>query len=445
MFDFIPLLPEKMVLASMSDPNKYLGGDNWLLARPFRKGTWIMIIVVALLLVITMKILSWRPIRWNQKHGISNKSKEITHLTFSFFFLLILAYYEGALIMFFSSDTSLAFDDIKDVMKLYPHRKLMMREAYDVYYLHHVISGDKDYTEFWNRVKQHPEETVFTSVEEVFRKFPGGGVVIHESEKAIRTYLDECGGKRKEHFDAFVQGRAEYRNIIATKNSPLGPILNYGIRLLQERGSTPSFKSSWNMNHTDCQSLRKRPPPSMSMQLRHFSYLFFSLLASIFICFAIFSGEIIWVTILKYFPFLGSKIAGIDIQEETQYYAEPDLQHYIRNPLFYSLNVLEAVGLNYHGKKCMEEKLGWSCQTNQFKVILKTFTCDIFIIKTNPEDTIYSLKKIIEKQSGIPINLQRLVFSGFVLDNDMKRLKEYKILNNSIVNCTIELNKSHSI
>ena len=293
MFDFVPLLPEKMVLASMSDPNKYLGGDNWLLARPFRKATWIMIAFVALLLVIAMKILSWRPTCWNRLHGISNKSKEITYLTFSFFFLLILAYYEGALIMFFSSDTSLAFNDIKDVMKLYPQRKLMMREAYDVYYIHHVKTGDKDYTEFWNRVKQHPEETVFTSVEEVFGKFPGGGVVIHESEKAIRTYLEECGGKRKEHFDAFVQGRAEYRNLIVTKNSPLGPILNYGTRLLLERGSTLSFKSSWSMSHTDCRSLRTRPPPSMSMQLRHFSYLFFSLMASFFICFTIFSGEII--------------------------------------------------------------------------------------------------------------------------------------------------------
>ena len=124
---------------------------------------------------------------------------------------------------------------------------------------------------------------------------------------------------------------------------------------------------------------------------------------------------------------------------------EPDSKNYFQNPLFYSLNVLEAMGLNYRGNEGTEESLGRSRQTNQFQIILKTFTCDIFIIKTDPKDTIHSLKKTIEKESGIPVNLQRLVFSGFVLDNDLKKLKDYGVLNYSIVNCTIQLtNKSYS-
>ena len=349
MFDFVPLLPEKMVLASMSDPSKYLGGDNWLLARPFRKDAWIMIFLVATIMIVVMKVLSWK----KESGSLSKKPMEITYISFSFFFLIVLSYYEGALIMFFSSDTNLPFDDIKDVMNLYPHRKLMMRKAYDVFYLHHVQSGDKDYEQFWNRVKRNPEETVFTSVEEVFRKFPDGGVVIHESEPAIRTYLDSCGGKRKEHFDAFVKGNAEYRNLIVTKGSPLGPILRYGTRLLLERGATPSFKSSWNMNHTDCHALRNRPEPSMSMQLRHFAYLFFSLLISFLMCLIIFSGEILEnyleISWTKFFPFLKPKTRVIEDQFEYEPNIEPTSKKF-RNPFLVSLYVLEAVGLNYHGK-----------------------------------------------------------------------------------------------
>ena len=64
------------------------------------------------------------------------------------------------------------FNDIKDAMNLYPRRKLMMREGYDIYFQHYVESGDKDYVEFWNRVKNNPRETVFAHVDDVFERFP---------------------------------------------------------------------------------------------------------------------------------------------------------------------------------------------------------------------------------------------------------------------------------
>ena len=104
-----------MVLASMSDPSKYLGGDNWLLARPFRKDAWIMIFLVATIMIVVIKVLS----RKKESGRLSKKPMEITYISFSFFFLIVLSYYEGALIMFFSSDTNLPFDNIKDVMNLY--------------------------------------------------------------------------------------------------------------------------------------------------------------------------------------------------------------------------------------------------------------------------------------------------------------------------------------
>ena len=58
---------------------------------------------------------------------------------------------------------------------MYPQRKLLMREGYDIYYLSHVESGDKDYIEFWNRVQNQPKESVFSSLHDVFQRFPEKG------------------------------------------------------------------------------------------------------------------------------------------------------------------------------------------------------------------------------------------------------------------------------
>ena len=216
MFDFIPVVSDRMVLASMSSLNTYLGGDNWLLIRPFRKETWCMILVTTFTLIIYINVFSLTRKCLNIPREISVKVTNIVYVTVSFFFVLIVAYYEGALIMFFSTDTAFTFDTIKDVMALYPSKKLMMREGWDVYYKHYVNSGDKDYIEFWDRVKLIPEETVFTSVDEVFRKFPEGNMVIHELEGAIEYYFSRCGGETKEHFDAYVKGRMEYHNLVVT-------------------------------------------------------------------------------------------------------------------------------------------------------------------------------------------------------------------------------------
>ena len=358
MFDFVPVVSDRMVLASMSDPNTYLGGDDWLLVRPFRKDTWCMIAIIILVLISTIKLFSLR-LDCIRENGFkfSESARNIAYLTVSFFFMLVLAYYEGALIMFFSSNTSSVFDDIKGVMSLYPDRKLMVREGYDVYYLEKVESGDKDYVEFWNRVKNNPEETVFTNVEDVFQRFSEGGVVIHELEGTIKAYLHRCGGERTKYFDAYVRGRVEHHNLIVTKNSPLGPILNYGSRVLLERGSLTDFKSTLRKNYTECKSLHQRKPQSMSMQFRHFWYLFISLMFSFLVCVFILIGELGWKIIIRFFPGLAQKPNKSEASKLFLLNRECTRKRHILNPAFYSLYAFGAFNRrDYHKKNIRNEK-----------------------------------------------------------------------------------------
>ena len=61
-FDFVPVVSERMILASMTDPNTYLGGDNWMLARPFTKDTWFMILITTVIFLTIMKLFSFLPV-----------------------------------------------------------------------------------------------------------------------------------------------------------------------------------------------------------------------------------------------------------------------------------------------------------------------------------------------------------------------------------------------
>ena len=81
--------------------------------------------------------------------------------------MLIEIYYEGALTMFLTTEKGVSFKSIKDVMKAYPEWKLMMRSGFEVYYMHHVESGDEDYLTFWDRVETKPKESVFHGVNQV--------------------------------------------------------------------------------------------------------------------------------------------------------------------------------------------------------------------------------------------------------------------------------------
>ena len=445
MFDFIPVVLDQMVLASMSDLYSYHGEDGWFLLRPFRKETWFGILIFTFLLITLMIVLSMKIRCVNMvPKGFSLKLKKCVYVTLSFFFLIILAYYEGALIMFFSSETAWDFDTIKDVMKLYPHRKLMVREGYDIHYQQYVNSGDNDYVEFWDRVKNNPEETVFTTVDEVFERFPEGNMVLHELDGAIDYYLTRCGGKTKEHFDVYVKDKLEYHNLIVTKNSPLGPILRYGSRIILERGLLADFKSTWNEISVDCSSLMKRPSPSMAMQFRHVAYLFLSIAFVLFACLFILFGEWLLKKKMLFFPQLTTTHSdqNLDLRPSSNI-GPPNKEWHLPSPALINLQILTLFGepdkeLKDNGMNSFE------IDNKEMQIIVKTFTCEIFLLNVKPSDTIQCTKCKIGAKSGIPSYLQRLLFAGNVLQNE-KTLCESAVPHGSLIDCMLEVNGARNI
>ena len=77
MFDFIPVVSERMALASMSDPNTYLGGDTALLTRPFRKETWLAIMLMIIFLMAATKLFTFELKITKKTFDFSSKIRNI--------------------------------------------------------------------------------------------------------------------------------------------------------------------------------------------------------------------------------------------------------------------------------------------------------------------------------------------------------------------------------
>jgi len=71
-------------------------------------------------------------------------------------------------------------------------------------------------------------------------------------------------------------------------------------------------------------------------------------------------------------------------------------------------------------------------------IFVKTLTGKTIEIFITPKSTILQLKLKIHKKEGIPTDQQRLIFAGKQLEESY-RLKDYKILNESILHLVLRL------
>ena len=92
-------------------------------------------------------------------------------------FLLLEVFYSGALTMFFSTELSLPFETILDVMRAYPDYKLITQTNNQVYFIYKVQDGDPDYVAFWDRFQNKPEETIFKKTQDALMRMETERVV----------------------------------------------------------------------------------------------------------------------------------------------------------------------------------------------------------------------------------------------------------------------------
>ena len=105
-----------------------------------------MFIIILVILMIPYTLISYYE---------STQGYMITSTCGWMFFVLVNAFYGGALTMFFTSELSLPFNSIEDVMRAYPAFKLKMMAGNDVHFQYkalEVIKISKDNFEILRKI-----------------------------------------------------------------------------------------------------------------------------------------------------------------------------------------------------------------------------------------------------------------------------------------------------
>ena len=124
--DFVPILKTARILCFIPKPPEV---DSGLFIRPFTNSAWktigiIFFIGMLVLIVPYFFIKDWEKL----------KAYHIIELSMWSFFVLLNAYYGGALTMFFVSEITVPFNTLRDVLKVFPEWNLVFLDGVESYF-----------------------------------------------------------------------------------------------------------------------------------------------------------------------------------------------------------------------------------------------------------------------------------------------------------------------
>ena len=126
LLDFIGTTTDSVVVVMTPSP---LEIDIGLFIRPFKNEAWIgVIIIVGISFVVIMV-----PYAYLNSYE-NTDGYMIANTSIWFFFLLVNAYYGGAMTMFFTTEITIPFETVEDVMRAYPSYNLMVQSGMEVYF-----------------------------------------------------------------------------------------------------------------------------------------------------------------------------------------------------------------------------------------------------------------------------------------------------------------------
>ena len=105
---------------------------------------------------------------------------------------------------------------------------LLLMLGNEVWYQYLASLGDPDYSKFWNRAMNDPENTRINSISEGIAKMGNEFAILHVSETMLKRHFLDNPPLHK--VKVFGRSRPVFMAFIVTKNSPLKPILNHGFK-----------------------------------------------------------------------------------------------------------------------------------------------------------------------------------------------------------------------
>ena len=290
MFDFAHILDDRKVLVALGDIKEQADG---IFTKPFNKYAWgftLFMIILFISICIALPILQKR---YKTHSGTFERVSRLVVFLMWFCYTLVEIYYEGALTMFFSTQSLNPFDNIREVMRAYPDWKLLMQKGTDIYFLPYVESGDEDYKQFWKRVEEIPEEAVYSGFEKTVIERLNDPVVLHVSQSAVNVFQKNSQNEAADDLEVFGEGSFDYFGLMTTKNSPLGVVLQYASTIMSERGSLHYLKTKW-LSNVEQSCGRSLSSDKTVVTMSHVSYAFILYSVLVLACAMLLIFEIIF-------------------------------------------------------------------------------------------------------------------------------------------------------
>ena len=143
--DFTQVYTDSIILA-LTPRSKKL--DLSLFIRPFVRQAWFMIALTGVFFAFALGV------PYLVLKGFENSdTNQVISTAGWVFFLLVNAFYGGALTMFFSSSAALPFHTIRGAMQAYPNWILQFLAGNDIYFYPLAAEGDPDYKTYYARVE----------------------------------------------------------------------------------------------------------------------------------------------------------------------------------------------------------------------------------------------------------------------------------------------------
>ncbi len=257
---------------------------DWsLFLRPFTWTSWTVIgaVVALIFLCQLVSFVSAKDLPFG------NDTQDILSTTAWYFFLLLNAYYGGAMTMFFSSAPSAPFHGIRDVFKEYPAWKFMFPKGMELDYAV-FAEKDADYRAFWERHQQNPSDTTFASIPDGLDIIQRSKTVINVNEGQLKAYIKSNLSFHQSLIT--VEATNAIGSIVFTLNSPLATAFTRSIEAARESGLLHQIEQRWTGG-------KLSPDGTVDKMVLTYGQLilvFVIMSSSLFLCFTAFIAELFY-------------------------------------------------------------------------------------------------------------------------------------------------------
>ena len=213
--------------------------DVLLYIRPFTDESWGAIGAIMVVMLVCL-IFPYLVVR----HVESTAGHQMIVLFSWYFFILLNAYYGGAMTMFFTSEATLPFETMKDVIRAYPGWKLLMQSGNEITFISKALDGDQDFNAFLDRIRDKPSETVFTSIEDGLAKLEEGPYVIHVQMGMLKGFF-RANPYHNQRLKVFATEKPRLDGLIFPLNSPVKEVMKLAMSRLFESGGVEYLLDKW--------------------------------------------------------------------------------------------------------------------------------------------------------------------------------------------------------